>query len=330
MTASPFSLPDLRRALVVVPAPGPGPGNWSGAASACLVDGVTYLAYRVRRPLGEGRGVSTIVARSKDGFHFEPVCEVNREPFGAESFERPVIVRTPQGGWRLYLSCATPGSKHWWIEALDADRPEDLPSGRRTVAFPGSADVGEKDPVIVVDDHGTWHAWICEHPLDTPNHEDRMSTTYHSSADGLVWQRHRTVLSGRPGEWDARGARVTAVLSLHPLVVLYDGRATAEENWHERTGVATGALGSPLTVDESFGVTGSPFSDGAYRYGSVVALPDGTARLYAEMARPDGAHDLVMSQLGVIAPPGAPVAEGRDSLPSQDGRPHRALSSDPS
>ena len=122
-------LPTLDEPRVVVPAPGAGPGNWAGAASAVLVDGVTYLAYRVRRPLPDGRGVATVVARSADGLDFEPVCEVYRDEFGAESFERPVVLRRPDGGWRLYLSCATPDSKHWWIEALDADRPEDLPTG---------------------------------------------------------------------------------------------------------------------------------------------------------------------------------------------------------
>ncbi len=295
MTTQFLSLPFIDGAQVVVEAPGPGPGNWSGAASACVVDGVTYLTYRVRRPLGEGRGVSTVVARSRDGLAFEKVCEVSRDPFGAESFERPVVVRTPEGGWRLYLSCATPNSKHWWIEALDADRPEDLPSGRRTVVFPGSEDVAVKDPVIVIDEANLWHAWICEHPLDVPGHEDRMSTSYWTSADGLTWQRHGTVLSPRPGEWDARGARVTTVISLEPLVVLYDGRATAEQNWHERTGVARGVLGGQLTVDPASEVIGSAHSDGAYRYASVVELPDGTLRYYAEMARPDGAHDLVVS-----------------------------------
>lgn len=295
MTIQTLSLPLIDDAQVVVAAPGPGPGNWSGAASAVVVDGVTYLTYRVRRPLTEGRGVSTVVARSHDGLNFEKVCEVSRDPFGAESFERPVVVKTPEGGWRLYLSCATPNSKHWWIEALDADRPEDLPDGRRTVVFSGSDQVAVKDPVIVIDEAHRWHAWICEHPLDIPEHEDRMSTAYWTSTDGLAWQRQGTVLSPRPGEWDARGARVSTVVSLDPLVVLYDGRATAEENWHERTGIARGVLGGQLTVDPASEVLGSPYSDGAYRYASKIELADGTIRYYAEMARPDGAHDLVVS-----------------------------------
>lgn len=147
-------VPTTDGAVVVVEAPSCGPGSWAGAASAVLVDDLVYLAYRVRRPLTDGRGVAVVVARSSDGLTFETVCEVRREALGAESFERPVVLRRPDGGWRLYLSCATPASKHWWVEALDADRPEDLPHGRRTVVLPGSATRAVKDPVVVVDEHG--------------------------------------------------------------------------------------------------------------------------------------------------------------------------------
>lgn len=285
-------LPNLDDPRVVVPAPGAGPGNWSGAASAVMVDGTTYLTYRVRRPLPQGRGVSTVVARSQDGLTFEPVCEVFRDDFGAESFERPVVLRRPDGGWRLYLSCATPGSKHWWIEALDADRPEDLPSGRRMVVLPGSADVAVKDPVITVRD-GYWEMWLCEHPLTDPGEEDRMSTSYLTSSDGLAWTRHGTVLVPRTGSWDARGTRVSAVLSHEPLVVLYDGRATAEDNWHETTSVARADASGVLAADVDAPVLRSPDSDGALRYTCAVPQPDGTTRFYFELARPDGAHDLV-------------------------------------
>ncbi|WP_289032471.1 hypothetical protein, partial [uncultured Arsenicicoccus sp.] len=37
---------------------------------------------------------------------------LDRESFGAASLERPALVRLDDG-WRLYFSCATPGSKHW-------------------------------------------------------------------------------------------------------------------------------------------------------------------------------------------------------------------------
>ena len=207
-----LALPRFEDATVVVPAPGAEPGNWAGAASAVLVDGVYWLTYRVRRPLVEGRGVSVVVARSEDGEHFVTVAEVRRDEFCAESFERPVLVRRPDGGWRLYVSCATPGSKHWWIEAVDADEPIGLEDGRRTVVLPGDEATAVKDPVVLVDETG-WRMWVCVHPLTEPGHEDRMTTAYATSADGLHWDWHGTVLSPTAGTWDQRGTRVTAVLS---------------------------------------------------------------------------------------------------------------------
>ncbi|WP_299058091.1 hypothetical protein [uncultured Nocardioides sp.] len=300
MTVLDLGLPFLDEPRVVVPAPDAGPGNWSGAASAVLVEGVTYLTYRVRRPLTEGRGVAVVVAASVDGISFETVCEVERDEFGAESFERPVVLRRPDGGWRLYLSCATPDSKHWWVEALDADTVEDLPRGRRTLVLPGDDTVGVKDPVVHVDPDGGWHLWSCDHPLDEAGEEDRMTTSYHSSTDGLSWTRHGTVLAPRPGMWDARGARVTAVVSLDPLVVLYDGRPRKEDNWHERCGVAVGEPGAgPASVltSRTTEPLASRDSDGAWRYAATVRLPDGRLRCYAEIARPDGAHDLVTGLL---------------------------------
>ena len=292
MTILDTPLPTCDEPVVVVPAPGSGPGNWAGAASAVLVDGVTYLTYRVRRPLAEGRGVSTVVARAADGIHFEPVCEVFRDDFGAESFERPVVLRRPDGGWRLYLSCATPASKHWWVEALDADTPEELPTGTRTVVLPGDATVAVKDPVVTLHE-GRWEMWLCEHPLTELGQEDRMSTAYLTSDDGLAWTRRGTALSPTPGSWDARGARVTTVVSHDPLVVLYDGRATAEDNWHEVTSVARADADGVLRPDGAAPVLRSPDSDGALRYAAAVPLPDGGTRFYLELARPDGAHDLV-------------------------------------
>jgi hypothetical protein len=289
VVAEPLPSPD--EIEVVVPAPGAGPGNWAGAASAVLVDGVFWLTYRVRRPLEVGRGVSVVVARSEDGVRFSPVAEVGRDLLGTESFERPVLVPLPDGRWRLYLSCATPGSKHWWVDSLTATSPADLPHGEQRVVLPGDSVMAVKDPVILVRD-GTWQMWVCCHPLDDPGHEDRMTTRYLVSADGLEWQDRGEVLAGSPGSWDARGARVTAVLGTAPLVVLYDGRADARANWHEITGVARWN-GTRLVADPAVRPIASPHSDGAFRYGSAVALPNGRTRFYLESARPDGAHDLV-------------------------------------
>ena len=293
MTVDALPLPTYDGATVVVPAPAAGPGNWSGAASAVLVDGVFWLTYRVRRPLTEGRGVAVVVARSEDGVRFEPVTEVHRETFGCESFERPVLSPVPGGGWRLYLSCATYDSKHWWVDSLTAPTVEELPAGHQQVVLPGSGDVAVKDPVVQhpTRDGEEWVMWLCCHPLAEPGHEDRMTTRRLTSTDGLAWTDRGEVLAGRPGHWDARGARVAMVLTHDPLTVLYDGRPDAASNWHETTGVARWDGARLVPLDDA--PMSSPHSDGAWRYATAVPLPDGRTRFYVEAARPDGAHDLV-------------------------------------
>ena len=179
-----------------------------------------------------------------------------------------------EGGWRLYVCCATPESKHWWIEAIDADDPAGLPDGERTVVFPGSAALAVKDPIVEVGGAGAWRAWICCHPLTEPGEEDRMTTAYATSADGLSWDWHGDVLRPTPGTWDQRAARMTTVLTREPLVALYDGRASAAENWFERTGIARERDGR-LAADPGGPAAASPYSDGGLRYASAVPLPGG-------------------------------------------------------
>ena len=124
-----------------------------------------------------------------------------------------MLVPVPGLGWRLYLSCATYDSKHWWVDSLTAPTVECCPPVDRQVVLPGDERVAVKDPVI---QHPTrtgeeWVMWLCCHPLTEPGHEDRMTTRRLTSPDGLGGPTSGEVLAGRPGHWDARGARVTAV-----------------------------------------------------------------------------------------------------------------------
>ena len=278
-------------AAVAVEPEDPRPGSWAGAPSAQLVDGTWWLAYRLRRPVGEGRGFGNVVARSDDGVRFEPVVAVGKDRFGAESLERPALVRTPGGRWRLYVSCATPGTKHWRVDLLEAATVEDLATAEPRTVLPGSAAEAPKDPVVRWDGR-RWHLWASVHPLEDPGATDRMTTEHATSPDGVDWTWQGTALAGTPGGWDARGVRfATVVLDGDRTWALYDGRATAAENWEERTGLAVldggrfrAAAGGPHLQ--------SPHPPHGLRYADVVALPGGGARWFYEATRADGAHEL--------------------------------------
>jgi hypothetical protein len=269
------------------------PGSWVGAPSAVLDDdGTWWLAYRLRRPIGEGRGYGNVLARSADGVRFEPVARVSSDAFGAESLERPALVRTAEGRWRLYVSCATPGTKHWRIALIEAASVADLPAAEPRTVLPGSDLAGVKDPVVRFAD-GQWHLWASVHPLDDPDATDRMTTDHAVSPDGVTWTWQGTVLAGAPGTWDARGVRFATVFLDRngDGWALYDGRATAEENWEERTGLAL-AHGGRFAAAPDGPLLQSPDVPHGLRYADAVALPDGRVRWFYEATRPGGAHEL--------------------------------------
>jgi hypothetical protein len=264
-------------AKLVAPAPGRGPQQWAGAPGATLdSDGTVVLTYRIR-----GDHDVNVIARSADGVAPTVIGTVEPARLGASMVERAAIVRVRAGLWRMYVSCATPGTKHWWVGVLEAVEPEDLATAPIRPVFTGDDTFGVKDPVIH-HDAGRWRAWLCCHPLDIPGAEDRMTSAYATSTDGLEWTWHGTVLAGRPGEWDARGARITSVLP--DGRASYDGRATAEENWFERTSIAHPS-GDGLAAAPD-----APVVD--VRYLDVLALPAGGTRIYYAARLPDETHEL--------------------------------------
>jgi len=123
-----------------------------------------------------------------------------------------------------------------------------------------------------------------------------MITRLASSEDGVTWRLGPVVLTGRPGEWDQRGARVTSV-DPGAKWALYDGRASAEENFEERNGWAI-ASGRDGVFEHAGGPIGSPHAGHGLRYVDAVALSDGGHRLFYESNRPDDAHELRTELVG--------------------------------
>jgi hypothetical protein len=237
-------LPGSAPFAVAATAPGAGPQWWAEAPSAIeLPDQSFAIAYRERR--GSGQDDDVVLARSNDGAKLETVGVLDKGAHGAAMTERPSLIRLPDGLWRLYASFATPDSLHWWVGLIEADTFEGLAEVPHSVVFPGDVHTGVKDPVVRFDG-SRWQAWLCHHLLDIPGEEDRMETAWASSSDGVAWSKPVTVLRGRSGQWDQRGARLTALLPNGS--VTYDGRASKEENWFERTGIATAGPGDEFTA----------------------------------------------------------------------------------
>ncbi len=275
-----FPLPGGGEAVVAAAAPGVGPGHWAGAPAALrLDDGTFVVGYRTRS--GHDGTDQIVVARSGDGERLETVAAFDDARLGAMYVERPALARLDDGGWRLYTCGAEPGTKNWWIGALDAPTLEGLADAEHRIVLPGGGAFAVKDPIVRRDAGGLWHAWICCHLLDIPGEEDRMNSAYATSDDGLDWSWHGIVLEGRPGSWSRRGARLTTFLADGRAA--YDGRASAEENWFERTGIAE-------RDGDGYVAAGEPLAD--VRYLEAVPLPDGSHRIYYEARLPDESHEL--------------------------------------
>lgn len=256
-----------------------GAGNWIGAASALIHRDYIYLAYRDRHPVEKGRGNRAYVAFSPidDGIHFDTLCAIDKADMDAESLERPALDVTPDGDWDLYLSCATFNSKHWRIERLRASRPQDFSARTRTTIFPGSTAFGIKDPVLARGQD--LRIWATLHPLNEgdENADKMISVDAYSNEPVMVPE---------PGTWYSRGARITSVMGDYAY---FDGRASAAQNFEERTGIARWNGSRYIAIA---GPASSPFGGGALRYVSAIALPDERLRLYYESATNDGSHEL--------------------------------------
>ena len=209
-----------------------------------------------------------------------PSAEVGREMFGRHRSRARCDAHRPR--WALYLSCATPESKHWWIEALDARTPEGFGRGRRRLVLPGDRAWAVKDPVILRDGP-LWHMWVCCHPLQVPGAEDRMVTRHAISRDGLSWTDRGEVLRGTPGSWDERGARGPGCWTRHADRALRR-RATAAANCRDDRLDRAVAVSWSARVKRRSRRTGQTAPALRQRRAAARAAPASTSRPAADSA----------------------------------------------
>lgn len=161
--------------------------------------------------------------------------------------------------------------------------------------WPGDEVTAVKDPVVLVDEDGRWHAWVCCHPLAERGDEDRMTTRYAGSDDGLSWAWGDVVLGPAATGWDRRGRRVSAIVPQPDGSVAgyYDARADAAENWYERTGLLRGpSTAAALESISAEAAAQSPYMRHTLRYVTVVDVGDGIGRAYFEAASADGSNEI--------------------------------------
>lgn len=292
--------------------PGDGPGNWAGAPSA-IYDPERerfYLSYRVRRPLAEGRGYETRVAESADGREFHDVWVARKEQFDSPSIERSALLKTPGGGYRLYVSYVHRAANRWQIDLLEADSPSAFdPKRRVTVLRAEDADSeGVKDPVVLVLG-GMYYMYVpygprssvmagsTEQELHGTGNVFTTGRVAHPtglavSADGVHFTWKGDVIA--PGDgWDRNVARLSAVVYVPPVfTAFYDGRTGQADVYEDRTGVAVGLTPERFeSLSRAAPALASPHSTGSLRYLDVVPLEDRFYYFY-EAAREDGAHEL--------------------------------------
>jgi len=287
-------------------------------------------------PLGQ-RGYEIRIFNSKDGLSFERTASLRREDVPLPGFERPALLLDPKSGqYKLYACGRLPNSRAssrgagesasavgddedpWCIFKFDdAARPDRFdPKTARAVIVPPRQDnrppseiVGEyvrpapapegyKDPVILHAE-GKYHAYVIG--------VLRSERTFHfTSGDGERW----TPVGGysRPvldlAGWHNFAVRPASVLPLGVgYLFVYEGSDT---RWPDPVYNIVTGLGftfdlehvQDLTPEAPLLVSTTPGRLHTWRYSHWMWV-DGELWVYAEVEKPNGAHEIRRFRLKV-------------------------------
>ena len=309
-----FGLPprfDPEKGATVREPEGKGYGYWVGGHSVIYDPELKkfFLYYRVRLPLGKGRGGKCRIAESSDGLEFKDIWEATKEQFNAESIEVGSLIRDPESRiWRLYISYQEVGGP-WRVDLIEADHPKNFdPWHHRTVMKPeeyGLTSVKDPKAYIV---GGLYYVFVDVKPRQDEFYEDEHgvrhplgsdATGLMISADGCYFKDFKYVFEpgrGGPGEWGHCRARINSVIYLPPLYVgFFDGGTTFYDMYEEHCGVA---ISHDLEHWRRVSTNGpwikSPY--GCIRYMDALIV-DNTLWYYYEYTREDGSHELRVSRV---------------------------------
>lgn len=296
-------------------------GNWVGAPSVTYdeVRRRYYLCYRVRQPRPI-RGGELRIAESTDGVNFTDIWTCTKEELDSASIERAALVKTPEGGYRLYFSYVDAADSRWRIDLVEADEPSGFDtSTRRAVLTADQADAeGVKDPWVVILG-GLYYMTVsyAPRPAATASSEAmhgtqdvfntgiaKSSTGLAVSSNGIDFEWHGELFPPSESGWDSYACRIGSILYLPPVfTAFYDGSDTVEDNYEERVGIAvTTDLKNFTRLTTDGPALVSPHSSGSLRYLDAVPIGD-EVLYYYEYARADGSHELRMNRVSLAGTP---------------------------
>lgn len=236
---------DPATATTLVPAPGVGHGWWAGAPSRADWRRERLLTYRLRAPRPR-RGYAVRIARL-EGDRVVDLYKIAASQLATPSLERACLVGGA-GQLLLFVSSVDRSDGRWRIDLLTAADPARFdPMSPRTVLSAGSTRTeGVKDPVVVRDGDGLLMYVSAALAAGAADHSSadafgtgtvRSATGIARSSDGETWSWGGIVLEPSGDGWDAHETRLSCLLA--PDLALYDGIARPEDNYRERTGVAS-------------------------------------------------------------------------------------------
>lgn len=290
-----------------------GYGNWVGGMDV-VYDPDTkkfYMFYRIRYPLGKGRGRKCRIAESENGIDFKPIWEAKADDFRAHSVEVGSLIRDPETNkWRLYISYEDALMNRWRVDLIEADEIEKLdPYHHRTVLQPFDYGVEWiKDPRVYIIG-GLYHAFVnvpvkkqwreeesgMRHPI---GHD---ATALVTSPDGKYWKNFKYVFESGKGAQGERGlfiARINSIIYLPPVYVGFiDMGETSYDNYEEACGLAISHdLENWHRVTTNQPWIKSPH--GNIRYVDALRVGD-DIYFYYEYTREDKSHETRVSKVSL-------------------------------